>query len=420
MADSLSGTIESPLRNLYKPPRTLIAMPPSSLAAYVHRWLCIAVTFSVVLTTTVSFAQTDATSGTSDSASPMPSLWELAVQGGIFMIPIALASIVAIAFSIERMIGLKTERILPAELILKLRQLISERGIDPRKAWAACQEHPSPLANSLQAAILKAGRPHAEVEKAVEDAVGRETSDMLRNLRPVNVVASIAPLLGLLGTVQGMILAFMVTSSTSSTGNAKAAELAQGIYTALVTTFAGLSVAVVSVLLANYLEGRIERLLRLMEDIFVDLLPHLERFEGKLRVARAGLTDDAAGVQLRTKRSAGVQETGGRNAAGPQNRSQESDSRSVGSQKASTSDDTTFEEARETSPGGDATSEDDGPTEAAIVDPDVSRGPQFSETGDGNAPLPPDKNKIDSPHGLWDIMWEHREAQQVVDNDAAE
>jgi biopolymer transport protein ExbB len=396
-------------------------MLPSPLAAYVDRWLRIAVTSSVLLTPTVSTAQTDATSGVSGSAPPMPSLWELAVQGGIFMIPIALASIVAIAFSIERMIGLKTERILPAELILKLRKLISERGIDPRKAWAACQEHPSPLANSLQAAILKAGRPHAEVEKAVEDAVGRETSDMLRNLRPVNVVASIAPLLGLLGTVQGMILAFMVTSSTSSTGNAKAAELAQGIYTALVTTFAGLSVAVVSVLLANYLEGRIERLLRLMEDLFVDLLPHLERFEGKLRVARAGLTDDAAGVQLRTKRSVGVPETTGKNAAaGSQNRSQESDSRSVPFPKVSTSDDTTFEEAREASPDGDVASEDDGPTEAAVVDPDVPRGPQFSETGDGNAPLPPDKNKIDSPHGLWDIMWEHREAQQVVDNDADE
>ncbi len=349
----------------------------------------------------VAFGQTNAAASNAAGAPPSPSLWELAVQGGIFMIPIALASIVAIAFSIERMIGLKTERILPAELILKLRKLISERGIDPRKAWAACQEHPSPLANSLQAAILKAGRPHAEVEKAVEDAVGRETSDMLRNLRPVNVVASIAPLLGLLGTVQGMILAFMVTSSTSSTGNAKAAELAQGIYTALVTTFAGLSVAVVSVLLANYLEGRIERLLRLMEDLFVDLLPHLERFEGKLRVARAGLTDDAAGVQLRTKRSVGVPETTGKNAAaGSQNRSQESDSRSVPFPKVSTSDDTTFEEAREASPDGDVASEDDGPTEAAVVDPDVPRGPQFSETGDGNAPLPPDKNKIDSPHGL--------------------
>ncbi len=354
----------------------------------------------------------------------MPSLWELAVQGGIFMIPIALASIVAIAFSIERMIGLKTERILPAELILKLRQLISERGIDPRKAWAACQEHPSPLANSLQAAILKAGRPHAEVEKAVEDAVGRETSDMLRNLRPVNVVASIAPLLGLLGTVQGMILAFMVTSSTSSTGNAKAQELAQGIYTALVTTFAGLSVAVVSVLLANSLEGRIERLLRLMEDLFVDLLPHLERFEGKLRVARAaGLASDSVGVQLRTKRASASADAAGQRADAAVSRTAKSQSGSqpTAVSRTEASDDPNFEEA--TGSAIDEADDVDGerPTGMTIgvevAGLEDSNESQFSEAADGNAPLPPDKNKIDSPHGLWDVMWEHREGQQVVEDD---
>jgi len=371
-----------------------------------------------------AFGQTNAPAANGPGAPPMPSLWELAVQGGIFMIPIALASIVAIAFSIERMIGLKTERILPAELILKLRQLISERGIDPRKAWAACQEHPSPLANSLQAAILKAGRPHAEVEKAVEDAVGRETSDMLRNLRPVNVVASIAPLLGLLGTVQGMILAFMVTSSTSSTGNAKAQELAQGIYTALVTTFAGLSVAVVSVLLANYLEGRIERLLRLMEDLFVDLLPHLERFEGKLRVARAaGLASDSVGVQLRTKRAAGSADAAGQRADAAVSRTAKSQSGSQSTvvSRTEASDDPNFEEA--TGSAIDEADDADGerPTGMTIgvevAGLEDSNESPFSEAGDGNAPLPPDKNKIDSPHGLWDVMWEHREGQQVVDDD---
>lgn len=381
-------------------------------------WLVLCASGLLLAVTSAAFGQTNASPPNAPGAPPMPSLWELAVQGGIFMIPIALASIVAIAFSIERMIGLKTDRILPADLILKLRELISERGIDPRKAWAVCQEHPSPLANSLQAAILKAGRPHAEVEKAVEDAVGRETSDMLRNLRPVNVVASISPLLGLLGTVQGMILAFMVTSSTSSTGNAKAQELAQGIYTALVTTFAGLSVAVVSVLLANYLEGRIERLLRLMEDLFVDLLPHLERFEGKLRVARAGLTDDAAGVQLKTKRAAG------RSAAASAARGARSAAGMEASSRAAALGESTSEEAEGTLPGDDSASEDERPIGMTIgvevAGLETPKGPQFSEADDGNAPLPPDKNKIDSPHGLWDIMWEHREAQQVVENDGDE
>ena len=232
----------------------------------------------------------------------MPSVWDLAVQGGVFMIPIALMSIVAIGFSFERLIGLQGKRILPIELILALKELRSETGIDPRRAWKVCQEHPSPLASVVRAAILKTGRPHAEVEKAVEDAAIREIAEMSRNLRPVNVVATIAPLLGLIGTVQGMIMAFMVTSTTDSTGTAKSQELATGIYTALVTTFAGLCVAVIAVLLANYLEGRIERLLRQLEDVFLELLPDFERFEGKLRVSRTAEDADGSGVLLKSPR----------------------------------------------------------------------------------------------------------------------
>lgn len=219
----------------------------------------------------------------------MPSLWDLAVQGGWFMIPIAIASVVTIAFTFERIVGLRAGRILPRKLLQKLRELMAEPILDPRKLWEVSEEHPSPLANLVKSAVLKAGRPQAEVEKSVEDAVQRETGEMTRNLRPINVVASISPLLGLLGTVQGMILAFMVTSTTSSTGTAKAQELAQGIYTALVTTFAGLTVAVISVVLANYLEGRIERLLTKMEGIFLDLLPQLERYEGRLRISESAV-----------------------------------------------------------------------------------------------------------------------------------
>ena len=235
------------------------------------------------------------------AASSMPSLWDLAIQGGWFMIPIAVASIITIAFTLERIAGLRTGRILPRELIGKLRTLVTETGLDPRKTWEACQEHPSPLANAVKAAILKTGRSQTEVEKAVEDAVEREANGMTRNMRPINVVASIAPLLGLLGTVQGMIMAFMVTSTTTSTGTAKAQELAHGIYTALVTTFAGLSVAVVSVVLANWLEGKVEKLLERMEGIFLDLLPQFERFEGRMRVSES-IEGDGATLKVTSMR----------------------------------------------------------------------------------------------------------------------
>ncbi len=228
---------------------------------------------------------------------PLPFLWDLAVAGGIFMIPIALCSVVVVAYWIERRIALRKQRIMPRGLLVALQKLNQDgSGIDPRLAYDVCQKHRSPLAKVIQAAILKVGRAQADLEKAVEDAVDREANDMARNIRPINVCVSIAPLLGLIGTVQGMIMAFMVISTTTATGTAKGQELAQGIYTALVTTFAGLCVAIPAIMIANVLEGRIERLLRGMEDVFNEILPLFERFEGKWRVT---LKSDATGVVLK-------------------------------------------------------------------------------------------------------------------------
>ncbi|MEO2013017.1 MAG: MotA/TolQ/ExbB proton channel family protein [Fuerstiella sp.] len=270
---------------------------------------------ALVMSPAVALAQEVGADGGA-SGPPMPSLWDLAIQGGWFMIPIGVASIVTMAFTLERLVGLRRGRNLPKQLIHKLRHLMSDSGIDPRRMWEACEEHRSPLANVVKAAVLKTGRPQAEVEKSVEDAVSRETAAMTRNMRPINVVASIAPLLGLLGTVQGMIMAFMVTSTTSSTGTAKAQELAHGIYTALVTTFAGLSVAIVSVVLANFLEGRIERLLRHMEALFLDLLPQLERYEGRLRISES-MSVDEPGLRVKTISHGGHQQGGNPDAPEP-------------------------------------------------------------------------------------------------------
>ena len=228
---------------------------------------------------------------------PLPFLWDLAVQGGLFMIPIALCSIVVMAYAIERRIGLRRNLIIPPGLLVGLQKLNQQSsGIDPRLAYDVCLKYRSPLARVLQAAILKVGRPQAEWEKAVEDAVGREADQMAQNIRPINVAVSISPMLGLLGTVQGMIMAFMVISASTSTGTAKGQELAQGIYTALITTFAGLIVAIPAIVIANMLEGRIERLLRGMEDVFNEIVPLFERFEGKWRVTRKS---DASGVLLK-------------------------------------------------------------------------------------------------------------------------
>lgn len=228
---------------------------------------------------------------------PLPAIWKLGVQGGIFMIPIGICSIVVVAFAIERRMALRKSNIIPRRLLQELQQLNQDaNGVDPRLAYDVCRKYKSPLSRIIEAAILKVGRPQAELEKAVEDAVDRESAELSRNLRPINTCISVAPLLGLLGTVQGMILAFMVISTTTATGAAKGQELAQGIYTALVTTFAGLCVAIPAIMIGNSLEGRIEKLLRSMEDVFNEIIPLFERFEGKWRVIRKS---DASGVILK-------------------------------------------------------------------------------------------------------------------------
>lgn len=245
----------------------------------------------------------------------LPSVWNLAIQGGWFMIPIAAASVIAVAFTLERLYGLRRGRVLARPVVTSLRELLATSSVEPRRLWQCCARDRSPLARIIKAAVLKTGRPQNELEAAVVDAVGRETADMSRNLRPINVVASVAPLLGLLGTVQGMILAFMVTSTTSSTGTAKAQELAHGIYTALVTTFAGLCVAVVAVVLANFLEGKIQKRLKELEQIFLKLLPRLETWEGRIRIQESTDTADEIRV-LKIQRPAEPAAKASKNAAG--------------------------------------------------------------------------------------------------------
>ena len=306
---------------------------------------------------------------------PQASVWELAVQGGIFMIPIALASVVVLAFSIERFIGLRRTKIIPVPLIVGLSDLTTSAGIDPKQAHRLCIENPSPLSTALRAAILKIGRPQPEVEKAAEDAVGREATEMARNLRPVNVVASIGPLLGVMGTVQGMIMAFIVMGTTSSTGNEKAQELAKGIYTALVTTFAGLFVAVVAIILANMLEGKIEKLLKRMEEIFLEIMPLFERYEGKLRVNRTvGEDENESLVLVRSGRKAPP--------APPAN----------GRPKPKPAPEVSVEDS----------------VEDSVDEPALS----FAAADNPELIQNDDPASVDGPRGLWDVMWEHGKTKQ--------
>jgi biopolymer transport protein ExbB len=214
-------------------------------------------------------------------------LWQLFLAGGLLMWPIVAMSLVVVTFGIERLVALRGGRFLPSGLRDGIAKLVTG-GFDPRKAYRLCQEFPSAAADVLAAMLEKVGRPVPEIERAAEVAKDREASRLYANIRPISLAVTVTPLLGLLGTVQGMIMAFYTTANLDAGAN-RAAELASGIYVALITTFAGLCVAIPAAMIAHYLEGRILRGFRGVDDLVAEVLPQLERYENKGRLTAAQL-----------------------------------------------------------------------------------------------------------------------------------
>jgi len=225
------------------------------------------------------------------SAAPRPeiesiNIFTLLVQGAAFMIPILLMSLLVVTFTIERFIGLRRDRVLPEALVTGLGQLGGPQGgFDPRKAYKLCQQYPSAAATVVRAMLLKVGRPHNELEHAVAEAGEREANRLYANVRWLILAAAVAPLLGLLGTVWGMIRAFHDTTQLTPDLN-KADYLAEGIYVALVTTLGGLCVAIPAAIFAHYFEGRVQTLFHQIDEMLFNLMPQVERFEGRVRFGR--------------------------------------------------------------------------------------------------------------------------------------
>jgi biopolymer transport protein ExbB len=223
-------------------------------------------------------------------------LWQLFLAGGLLMWPIVAMSLVVVMFGIERLVALRHARFVPKRLATGITGLCAKGAFDPRKAYRLCAEFPSVAADVLKTLLEKIGRPIPEIERAVEVEKDREASRLYANIRPIGLAVTVTPLLGLLGTVQGMIIAFSTTATLDAGAN-RAAELAQGIYVALITTFAGLCVAIPAAIIAHYLEGRILRGFRDVDALVARVLPHLERYEHKGRVTPEQLAAEPAGTE---------------------------------------------------------------------------------------------------------------------------
>jgi biopolymer transport protein ExbB len=182
-------------------------------------------------------------------------------KGGPVMWPLLAFSILGLAFTIERFFALRKAKINVNEFLAKIRKaLMVNRSI--RDAVKICEQYQGPVASIMKAGLLKYGQSKDEVEKTIENAALYEMGRLERGLAVLATTANVAPLLGFLGTVTGMIKSF---DQLAKVGLSNPAAVAAGISEALITTAAGLIIAIPVQLAYNYYMTRINRFVRDIE-----------------------------------------------------------------------------------------------------------------------------------------------------------
>ena len=216
---------------------------------------------------------------------PKETAFTLMKKGGFVMIPLGIASILALALGTERFLSLRREKVLPTGF---LDGLGHAWHADPTGQLAEdyCNESGGAAGHVFKAGIQWRHYGYEAVSQAIEDAGSREADRMKRSLRPLSAIAAVAPLLGLLGTVYGMISAFQRTSSSG--GAAKTADLATGIYEALVSTATGLTLAIPVMLLFQYLSARVDGLIDHIDEVGTGFIVNHARLESPQVVEATG------------------------------------------------------------------------------------------------------------------------------------
>jgi biopolymer transport protein ExbB len=197
-------------------------------------------------------------------------MWEIVQAGGPLMWPIILFSITAAAIIMERMWTLQERRVLPKDLVPKVLQLIETNQIND-KVVAALEQN-SPLGKVLAAGLSYRNRPRELLMERIEDTGRHVIHDLERFLNALGTIAAVSPLLGLLGTVTGIIRAFYALQGGA--GNPQ--QLLGGIAEALLCTAAGLFVAIPSLLAYRFLRGRVERIVIEMEKTTIRVVDTLD------------------------------------------------------------------------------------------------------------------------------------------------
>lgn len=271
-------------------------------------WLIVALVVVIVGVACFGQAGSETKPTTKPGEKEKMTLFELLLMGRWFMVPIGLCSLLGLAIVIERLAALRLNAVVPHRFLGGLKRVFPHARGDRAKALDYCRQQDCPIGRVIASGLTRFNKGQEIVERAMEDTGAAEIQKLRRNLQMLFAVAGATPMLGLLGTVWGMIEAFQ-TASVKGLGQAE--HLATGIYKALVTTFAGLVVAIPTLILYYYFRGKIERIVTRLNEVSIEFTEHYlgedeslqlpaqpPKAAGAAEVAMIKFTCDACGTIL--------------------------------------------------------------------------------------------------------------------------
>jgi len=199
------------------------------------------------------------------------SMWSLVMAGGPLMIPLAICSVIAIYIFVERVLTVNKANVNSDVFMGRIKELVQKGDINGAKM--VCAQHDTPIARMIEKGVSRIGSPLKTIEASIENVGKIEVFRLEKNLSVMATIAGAAPMIGFLGTVIGMVSAFIAIAQEE--GSVSPKLLADGIYTAMVTTVAGLVVGIIAYLGYNYLVTRVSKVIHKMEYSsieFIDLL----------------------------------------------------------------------------------------------------------------------------------------------------
>jgi biopolymer transport protein ExbB len=188
------------------------------------------------------------------------------------MIPIGLCSIALLVVVFERAISLRKGRIIPGPFVDRFLEQLQDGELTRESALELCEQNNSPVARRFASGVRKWGRPSVEVEQAILDSGERICSELRKYVRMMNGISTVSPLLGLLGTVFGMIAAFDAISAFDPAQGDSKQMVAAGISEALITTAAGLAVAIPALIAYLYFAGLVDRRIVELDELGMEVV----------------------------------------------------------------------------------------------------------------------------------------------------